>query len=104
MLFFTGKPMLDFTGLSRKTTGLCRFSPVDQRGSSGCFFLGMLFAFQFVVFHAIRVSGDLEYPRLVNQAVENGHCHGAVLKSISPLGKENVGRQDGGMHLVPQLD
>ena len=39
---------------------------------------------------------------MVDQAVKNGCCHGAVLKNVSPFGKGNVSRQDGGMHLVPQ--
>lgn len=41
---------------------------------------------------------------MVDQAVKNGCCHGAVLKNVSPFGKGNVSRQDGGMHLVPQPD
>ena len=39
--------------LAEKETVLCHFSPVDQRGSSGVFFLGTLIAFQFVFFHGV---------------------------------------------------
>ena len=41
---------------------------------------------------------------MVDQAVKNSCCHGAVLKNVSSFGKGNVSRQDGGMHLVPQPD
>ena len=32
-----------------------------------CFFLGMLLAFQFVIFHAVRVSGNLQYSGMMDQ-------------------------------------
>lgn len=49
------------------------------------FFLGTLFAFLFVIFHAIRVSGNQDYSGMMDQAVDNGRCHRKVLKDISHL-------------------
>lgn len=49
------------------------------------FFLGTLFAFQFVIFHAIRVSGNQDYSGMMDQAVKNGRCPHTVLKDISHL-------------------
>ena len=66
-----------------------------------CFFLGMLLAFQFVIFHAVRVSGNLQYSGMMDQSFKNGCCHGTVLKKYSPFGKGGIGCQDGRMHLVP---
>ena len=79
MSFFSGKTMLLFTGFCRKTTGDCLFFTGRSRRIVRCFFLGTLLAFQLVVFHAIWVSGDLEYSGMVDQAVKNGCCHGAIL-------------------------
>ena len=84
-----------------KNNGVLSFFTGRSTRINRCFFLGTLLAFQFIVFHAISVSGNLEYSGMMDQAVENGCCHGAVLKNVSSFGKGNVSRQDGGMHLVP---
>ena len=39
----------------------------------------------FVIFHAIRVSGNQDYSGMMDQAVDNGRCHRKVLKDISHL-------------------
>ena len=70
-------------------------------GDRPVFFLGALLTFQFIVFHAIRVSDNLEYSGMMDQTVKNGGCHGTVLKNVSPFRKGDIGYQDGRMYFVP---
>lgn len=102
------------TPVSVNTGSRCWISPspaekqwcyvIFQRSIDGAcpvFFLGTLLAFQFVVSHAVRVSGNLEYYGMMDQSIKNGCCHGTVLKKFSTFGKGDIGCQDGRMHLVP---
>ena len=74
-----------------KNNGVLSFFTGRSTSIVRCFFLGKLLAFQFIVFHAISVSGHLEYSGMMDKAVENGCCRGTVLKNFSHLEKGILG-------------
>ena len=87
---FSAVADVGFHRLQPKNNGAMSFFTGRSTGIVRCFFLGTLLAFQFVVFHAVRVSSNLKYSGMMDQSVKNGSCHGTVLEYFSPFGKGDI--------------